>query len=139
MNDNVINVSSNLNQTQWILTCLSHVEAINVCTLNNVLNINHLICQKCLSKYGNDCFTIFNWNTIVQIFECYHSPLMENFIFFAFKFKIMIIHAFDNSNLKVKKKHYTLINSMIHNFLEAQKWTMRTLDILLPQMNTSIL
>ncbi len=32
-----------------------------------------LYVKKCSSKYGVDHFTRFNWNTIIEIFESYHS------------------------------------------------------------------
>jgi hypothetical protein len=67
-----------------------------------------LYVKKCSYKYGNDCFTKFNQNTIIQIFECYHSSSMGKFVYFAYGFKIPILNFsdtsfdnFDSNNIKI--------------------------------------
>jgi hypothetical protein len=81
--------------------------------------------KKCLFKYGDGQFTRFNWNTIIQIYKCYHSSLMGNFICFAYdsEYKNLIYDnaSFEKSDFDNKKIHYTPTNSMLHNFLNVPK------------------
>jgi hypothetical protein len=44
--------------------------------------------MKYSSKYGDGHFMKFNWNIIIQIFECYYSSSMGKFVCFAYEFRI---------------------------------------------------
>ncbi len=57
-----------------------------------------LYVKKWLSKHGDAYFIKFNQNVIIQIFECYHSPSIGKFIYFAYNLNISN-HNCDNSSL----------------------------------------
>jgi hypothetical protein len=114
------------------ITCES--KSINIATStawwcnNNVLTSSIQIAsyvKKHSSKYDDECFMKFDWNTIIQRFEWYHSSSMGKFIYFAYGFKSQFLNSndasSDNSNYNNEKIHCTSINSMIHKFFGSSK------------------